>query len=74
MRNLTDEQAQFMAYELVGDILMEGVEYWMIEDTMPEFYTDPDDDVQSEDVDAVDCQVEVILTRLLDFLHNEVAH
>ena len=64
MRNLTDEQAIYIATEIVREHLDSGVEYLDITEITNGVFEDDDEDATDEDYTAVASSVDMILRRL----------
>lgn len=73
MRNLTDDQAFALAVEAVGDYALDGIDYGTLSDVVKD-YQDLDDELENEDIDAVEGQVNLILEKLREVLENIEHH
>lgn len=67
MRNLDQDQAAEVAFDVVRDHLLDGVEYMAVWETV---YDQRDDiaDVEEDDVKAVYSNVQLLLNKLVELL------
>jgi hypothetical protein len=59
-RNLSDETVNEIAFDLVRDHLIQGIEYLAISESVPEY----EEDATEDDVEAVSNQIDVLLDRV----------